>query len=183
MIELIKDVSYKALNIAIYTDEVNLDSLHIFRSSQWSSRDGEITIHAAIIGTSHFVQIRKNNGVFTEILSCDADQNLGGKNVYFNALSELKQNDFSFNNNYQFKHEITSIKDESILIDNKWKDLEQKSPLIHMDYAFETMDALPLAETKISIHMEGETVVVYTLHEYQEENKAVWSKSKYSLED
>lgn len=180
---IIQDISYKELKLALFSGEVDLSALNLFAEKELYVNELELTIHAAIIGTSHFVQVKRRDEVFTEMLACNSDQDFGLKEDFLQPI-------YSMNNsisrrmgdaNYQFTQEVHSLSKVSKELQKEWDDLLEKEPIISMAYNFNDHTHFPSAETKIAIQSQGNQLSIYTLHEYQEEDKVVRTKSNYSI--
>ncbi len=177
---MIKDISYKKLQLAVLSGEVDFSKMNIFEEAKLEIPNAGIKIHAAIIGTSHFVQIKKENGIIlTELLACDAiDDNLS-KPLYFSPLADVDSSlsvasDFS----YQFSYEFKSYKKSFEEISAWAMKAKLDSSLVFLEHQFEIELENPLtSRTILSIHAIEGGIRIKTVHEYREEDAIIVSGS------
>ena len=178
----IQDVSVAALELAVTRGKVDLSLLKIF-CEQEVELDGGYVLRAAIIGTSHFVQLRKSSLCLTEMLACDADNDFGGEKLISRPILSVK-NGFDFTCDelsYSFTHKEQSYSDSYKQLTSSWEAKIETEPLIHMAYEFNKHGNLPSARTLLAVEKEGKELRIFTAHEYQEENKVVLSESLISI--
>lgn len=172
----VKDISFKDLRLSISSGEIDLSSLNIFKEKKEFFKELDLEIRAAVIGTSHFVQFRRGDSIFTEILACDADKNFGGKRLFMSSIEKIQdelncdQGGFS----YKFDHQLEDLKNDN------YKGLAKDSELF-LEYEFNADSELPSAKTIISIQKLQNSFHIRTAHEYHEENITVWSNSKVTV--
>ncbi len=181
--QTIQDISYAFLKLALFKDKVDVSSVSIFREESAYCEPADIHIRAAIIGTSHFVQFMKDDVLFTEMLACDAEKDFDCKKLLFSPLTSISETVNSKDKSYayRFNHQVMDLDENKSLIKERWETLSFNEPLLHLSYDFNKKTKFPAAETKISINCVDTTISVHTVHEYQEENKVVWTESQFSI--
>ena len=178
----IQDVSVAALELAVTIGQVDLSLLKIFCEKEVELKGGYI-LHAAIIGTSHFVQLRKSGFCLTEMLACDAANDYGGDKLISRPILSVK-NGFDFTCDelaYKFSHKEQSYSESYEQLTSEWEAKIEAQPLIHMAHEFNVQGNLPSARTMLTVEKEGSELRIFTAHEYQEENKVVLSESLISI--
>jgi len=178
---LFKDVSYKVLQLTTMLGEVNLASLNIFQSIKKKTSNLGLTVYAGIIGTSHFVQIKKNETtVFTELFACETLENPQQKLLCFLPIEQLKDTVYldAENFNYQFDCQKLAY-DTSVNDITNWAKTAQKNkPFVLLEFDFKTAEqSLPTSRTILAIHEKTNEIAIKTVHEYQEENAIIVTES------
>ncbi len=180
--ELVQDISYKELQLAILTGEVQLDGLHVFKSSNVMVKDIGVEVRAAIIGTSHYIQFRFEEMIFTEMLACDASKEFGGEKLFLKDIPSM-DTPFLFKDQhiqYSFSHRVSKCDESLLKLNEKWNELKDSSSLVHLQHEFNLDSSLPSARTLIAVNRLEKGLSIFTAHEYQEENSVVFSNSVIS---
>lgn len=172
-----EDISYKKLQLALLEGEVDLSRLSIFQEQKMAIEKWGIHIHAGIIGTSHFVQIRTVDGrIFTELFACDVLTNNNTSPLYFAPIEKLPNNVEV--GNYSFEMRKESYQEKALHI-AAWSEA-QVDALVNMTYHFDvTTPSLPSSRTILIINelLDDKGLRINTVHEYQEEDTIVLSES------
>ncbi len=177
---IIKDISYKKLQLAVLEGEVDLSHLNIFKETYNNILTFGIKIHSGIIGTSHFVQIQKNDGsVFTEIFACDVLEKNEAQSLCFLPIKKINapiniESHLSYSFSYHQKSYIESVND----ITTWAKDEQENQPLVFLEYHFNVANPdCPSSRTILAITTIPDGIEINTVHEYQEEDAIIFSKS------
>ena len=182
---LFKDVSYKSLQLTVMLGDIDLSNLNIFKSAKKHIKSLDLSIHAGIIGTSHFVQIKHNGQIFTELFACETLDNRTEKPLCFLPIDAL--NDTVYLNPNLFEYQFNCQKlayDKSVNEITNWSITEQENqPFIFLTFDFKTpQEQFPTSRTILSIQRKNKDIKIKTIHEYQEENAIIVSESKIRLE-
>jgi len=177
---MVKDISYKKLQLAILEGEVDFTAMNIFEESKIHVTKLGIDIHAAIIGTSHFVQIRKKDGNrLTEIFACDAIDNKGAKPLCFLPISQIDsmvkiESNLKYQFSYKFKSYQASFEEVSAWAKNERANNKQ----MFLEHKFDVdLGNAISSRTLLSLETNNEGVRIQTVHEYQEEDAIILSDS------
>jgi len=176
------DISYAALELTVLEGFADLRTLKIFSEKKIVLEEG-VELHAAIIGTSHFVKFTRNEECFIEMLACDPKKGYGGKEVKKSPIVSMRE-PFSFSTklvDYSFSHAILDYKKSYDNVSEKWEQLRMENPLVHLSHEFNKDTNLPSARTLLSVVQDESGYRVFTAHEYQEDNKVVLSESLISI--
>lgn len=176
---LVKDISYKKLQLAVLEGKVDLSGLNIFREAYNNIPAFGIKIHAGIIGTSHFVQIQKADGtIFTEIFACDVLEKKEIKPLCFLPIQKITspiriESDCT----YQFSCQNHSYQKTAKNISIWSKKEKDNQPFIFLEYHFNVAEDCPTSRTILSIKKTTDGIQINTVHEYQEEDAIILSES------
>ena len=181
---IVKDISYKKLQLAVLEGEVDLSHLNIFKEAYNNVSAFGIKIHAGIIGTSHFVQIQKTDGsIFTEIFACDVLEKNEIQPLCFLPIKKITspvniESALSYRFTYHQKSYIESVNNIST-----WSKNEQENqPLVFLEYHFNVANPdCPSSRTILAIKTTNEGIQINTVHEYQEEDAIILSESLMSF--
>jgi len=178
---LFKDISYRKLQLAVLNQAVDVAQLSIFQERKAYFSEQAVHVHAGIIGTSHFVQVQYVDGSFlTEMFACNT---LDEREVQSLCLLPMEQlnNPISINNsqvNYHFTQKKLRYTASRNDITN-WSQQAQKQADIFLQHHFEpTTPNTPSSRTLLSIQSNQSGILIETVHEYQEENAIILTKSK-----
>ena len=178
---LFKDVSYKVLQLTVMLGNANLSQLNIFKSTKNYIPKLGLTVYAGIIGTSHFVQIKHDNGtVFTELFACETLENQTSEPLCYLPIDALtdKVNLTTQTFDYQFDCQKLSYHTTADNITAWAADLSLNAPFIFLEFDFKTpQQELPTSRTILVIHKKENGIAIKTVHEYQEENAIIVSES------
>jgi hypothetical protein len=181
---LFKDVSYKILQLTVMLGNANISNLNIFQSAKHRVAELDLTIYAGIIGTSHFVQIQRDNGqYFTELFACETLENTS-KPLCFLPIDELNNTVYLNENSFDYQFQCKKLRyNETVNEITNWVKKEQKNkPFIFLTFNFKTsQQALPTSRTILAIHKTENRFTIKTVHEYQEENAIIVSESEVAL--
>ena len=177
---IVKDISYKKLQLAVLEGEVDLSHLNIFKEVYNNIPTFGVKVHAGIIGTSHFVQIQKTDGsLFTEIFACDVLEKNENQPLCFLPIKKITspveiQSSLSYRFTYQQKSYLESVNSIST-----WaKDEQQNQPFVFLEYHFNVANQdSPTSRTILAINTTDDGIQINTVHEYQEEDAIIVSES------
>ncbi len=181
---LIKDISYKKLQLAVLEGKVDLSHLNIFKEAHNNVPAFSINIYAGIIGTSHFVQIQKIDGsIFTEIFACDVLEKKEIKPLCFLPIQEITSPlNIDASISYQFSYQQKSYQKSVEKISTWAKKTEKNQPLIFLEYHFNIdQEDSPSSRTILAINTIDDGIRINTVHEYQEEDAIILSESKINF--
>lgn len=182
---LFEDISYKVLQLTVTSGQANLSKLNIFKETKTYISTLGLTIHAGIIGTSHFVQLTQDNGqCFTELFACETLEGEQPEPLCYLPIEAL--NDSVQLESQPFLYEFDCKRqdyDKTALDITNWANYEnQNQPLIFLDFDFNTtQQGVPPSRTILVVHQKENGIAIQTVHEYQEENAIIVSKSRISL--
>ncbi|MEM6966016.1 MAG: DUF2617 family protein, partial [Bacteroidota bacterium] len=165
---IIKDISYKKLQLALLEGSVDLSHLSIFQKSYNKIPTLGLSIYAGIIGTSHFVQIQQDTGnTFTEIFACDALENNQHQPLLFSSIKKIQQPvriEHSWLD-YHFEFSRKSYVTTSQWVTEWSKKIQQTQPLTYLEYHFDLKNyALPSSKTVLAIRRTTEGILIQTIH-------------------
>lgn len=162
--------------------DVDVSRLSIFQEQHLVLAEWGVHIHAGIIGTSHFVQVKHADGrIFTELFACDVLANENNTPLYFAPIEELPSQIAL--EQYSFKNTLKRYDLEASNITN-WIN-NQDQALINMTFHFEAATPdLPSSRTVLVVNKlaAAKGIQINTIHEYQEENAIVLSESVLYLD-
>lgn len=178
---LFKDISYQILQLTVTLGHVNLSTLSIFKETKNYIPALGLTIHAGIIGTSHFVQIAHDSGqCLTELFACETLDKEQPEPLCFLPIADLKDkvhlNTLFYNYHFQCqRHDY----DKTVTAITNWaNETRTNEPFIFLEFDFNTpQQELPPSRTILAIHENSNGIAIKTVHEYQEENAIIVSES------
>ncbi|MFK7950762.1 MAG: DUF2617 family protein [Saprospiraceae bacterium] len=182
---LFKDVSYKILQLTVMLGDTDFSNLNIFKSEKKYNSTLGFSVYTGIIGTSHFVQIKHNGQIFTELFACETLDNHSEKTLCFLPIDAL--NNTVYLNPTPFKYQFDCQKlpyDTNIDRITNWITTQQKNdPFLFLTFDFKTpQEQFPTSRTIVSIQQKNNGITIKTIHEYQEENAIIVSESDILLE-
>jgi hypothetical protein len=179
---LFKDVSYKILQLTVMLGNANLSQLNIFKSAKSYIPKLGLTVYAGIIGTSHFVQIRQDNGpIFTELFACETLENQDSEPLCYLPIEALKDTVHLTPKSFDYQFECKKLPyDKTADKITTWAaEQEYNSPFIFLAFDFNTpQQELSTSRTILVIHEKENGITIKTVHEYQEENAIIVSESR-----
>jgi len=184
---IVKDISYKKLQLAVLEGKVDLSHLNVFKSAFNTIPSLSVKIQAGIIGTSHFVQIENAQGeFFTEIFACDVLEKKDLKPLCFLPIDEITSPvKIPSSHSYEFSFQKQNFYRDTHAI-SKWTDEVQKeNPFIFLEYDFNAdIEATIYSRTILLVRTleNGSKIEIKTVHEYQEEDVIILSHSQLKLD-
>lgn len=177
---LFKDISYKKLQLAVLQEAVDVRQLSIFQERKAYFSEQAVHVHAGIIGTSHFVQLQYADGsFFSEMFACN---DLKASEVQSLCLLPMEQlNEAVKIHHAQINYHFTQKKLPYTTSRNditNWSQQAQEQADIFLEHHFEpTAPNTPSSLTLLSIQSTQSGILIETVHEYQEENAIILTKS------
>ncbi len=160
---------------------VRLEQLSIFQEKQGYFPEWGIHVHAGIIGTSHFVQLKYDDGTyFTEMFACDLRDDKEANPLCFLPIEKLSE-PLQINRpsiHYRFTQKRISYTESEKDITNWAQQTQASQPFIFLEYHFEieAQDG-PASRTILAIRKTKAGIQIKTVHEYQEEDAIIVSES------
>lgn len=182
---LFKDVSYKVLQLTVISGATDLSGLNVFKSDKKYIPNLDLTVHAGIIGTSHFVQLQYNDQIFTELFACETIENSISKPLCYLPIDALKDEIALHSDcfNYQFYCQKLPYHSNVNDITNWIVKQQQNESFIFLTFDFKTPEQyFPTSRTILAIQPKKNGIDIKTIHEYQEENAIIVSDSKIHLD-
>lgn len=180
---LFKDISYKKLQLAVLNQAVDVTQLSIFQERKTYFSEQAVHVHAGIIGTSHFVELKYADGsFFSEMFACNT---LDEKEIQQLCVLPIEQlnKPVRVNHsqiNYHFTQKKLSYTKSRNDITN-WSQQAQQQADIFLQHHFEpTAPNTPSSRTLLSIQSTQSGILIETVHEYQEENAIILTESLMS---
>lgn len=181
---LFKDVSYKILQLTVMLGDTDLSNLNIFESAERYIPSLDCTVYTGIIGTSHFVQIKHRGQIFTELFACETLDNRTEKPLCFLPIEALNDAVYLNPNPFEYQFDCQKIAYHTNVNDiTNWITTQQENqPLIFLTFDFKTpQEQFPTSRTILSIQQKNKGIKIKTVHEYQEENAIIVSKSEIKI--
>lgn len=177
-----EDTSANALRLRLYMGSVERSEFAVFARGQATRRD--VQIDAAVIGSSHWMEVRTGTLTITEMLACQPASAKSALAVWRpgeagieQALEEVAR--------YRFAAQVVSAREaEAGLIHlRELIDLAGMLPTeVGLAFEFPTLDSGPFAaETLVWAAATAEGVSARTAHSYPSEDLVVISRTEIHL--